>query len=88
MKRLPKRWPALPGAPRLKIELKTRHEINVASGKDTVGFYDHENLAIWIDKNLPISEKWRVLWHEIIGHATIEWYDELVVHKTVKPWED
>jgi len=87
MRRLPKRWSALPGAPKLKIELKSRHEINVANGVNAGGFYDHENRAIWIDKSLATPEKWRVLWHELIGHAMIEWYDELVVHKTIKPWD-
>lgn len=86
MRPLPKRY-LVGGKTYIPIRQVSREHMAVAGDPSNGGFYDHGNRVIWIDKTLPIQEKWRVYLHER-KHLLIEWYDELVVHKTWKPWED
>lgn len=84
MNALPKRT-RLPGGPWIRVKEVSRHDIAVACGKDVAGFWDHGNMAIWVDRTLPIAEKWRVFAHELWFHAAIDLYDQIGVE--FKPWE-
>lgn len=84
--KLPPKRTRLPGGPWIKVKLASRHEVNVAAGKDVDGFWDYDNRAIWLDKNLAASRMWKVYAHELWFHAAIDLYDEM--GETYKPWEE
>ncbi len=83
MKPLPKRY-RFPGGPWIKIKVMPKADMAVAADAATGGFWDHNNLTIWIDKTMPGMKQWHTLWHELLFHAAIDLYDEVFIDERVK----
>jgi hypothetical protein len=69
------RWPALPtvvDAPAGAVKIRLVKSVTHDDGTVCNGIYDSEKRIVRIDRTLPPSHRWKVLYHEMVHVALLD----------------